>query len=114
MTRTEIVYLIIVVAVLLLTVPTARASIRKRKIYGGTPSQLFHFLGVAFYIAVLPAGVCGTALVGFGFGLPLLLIFLALAFVSLFIFAVFERPLIHNEPNVSRGWTEEDARSSGL
>jgi hypothetical protein len=112
MTRPEIVYLIIAVTVLLLTIPTARASIRKRRIYGGTPSQLFHTLGVAFYVAVLPAGICGTALVGFGFGLPLLLVFLGLAFVALLIFAVFERPTIPAE--INRGWTEEDARTSGL
>jgi hypothetical protein len=112
MTRTEIVYLIIAVTVLLLTVPTARASVRKRTIYGGAPSQLFHTLGVAFYVAVLPAGICGTALVGFAFGLPLLLIFLGLAFVSLLVYAVFERPVIPEETH--HGWTEEDARTSGL
>jgi hypothetical protein len=112
MTRTEIVYLIIAVTVLLLTVPTLRASIEKRKIYGGVLAQLFHALGVAFYVAVLPAGICGTALVGFGFGLPLLLMFLALAFVALLIYAVFERPVI--PPEINRGWTEEDARTSGL
>jgi hypothetical protein len=97
-------------------VPAARRSIAREKIHGGSVAESFHLAGVFAYLAVLPSALCGSFLVGpLEFGIPLALGFLALALLALFGYGVIERPARAKvTPTEDRGWTAEDARSSGL
>jgi len=116
MDRTVLTLLITLAVIVLLSVPTARSSARRDKIYGGTGARVFHFLGAAIYIGVLPAALCGSILVGpFKLGIPLAFGLLALSFLLLMAYAIFERPArAASKPSEDRGWTAEDALKSGL
>jgi hypothetical protein len=116
MDRTLLTLLITLAVMVLLSVPTARSSAKRDKIYGGTGARLFHFLGAAVYIGVLPAALCGSILVGpFKLGIPLAFGLLAVSFLLLIIYAFFERPARSTlKPSEERGWTAEDALKSGL
>jgi len=115
MDRTQIIILITLVIVAIGALPVSRKSRSKSPIYGGTPAEFFHFLGSAAYVGVLPAGLLGTLFVGFlRLGLPLALTYLGIAVACLFIYAFFERNARKGITVEDRGWTAEDARSSGL
>ncbi|MBZ0297609.1 MAG: hypothetical protein K8L99_33945 [Anaerolineae bacterium] len=94
-----------------------RSSMRREPVYGGTLAKVFHFLGVTLLVVVLPSVL--TALIlggGFRVAFPVGMTLLLSSLVMLVIFAVFERPartaaLADAE---DRGWTEKDARTSGL
>lgn len=109
---------VIVVSLVLgiaLCLPTARRSVKKDKIYGGFLAELFHYIGVATYLCVLPAALLGTFLVGpLKFGIPLALTFLGISLIALLLYALVEHPARANIVIEDRGWTEQDARSSGL
>jgi hypothetical protein len=92
---------------------TARGSARREKIYGGQLALVFHYLGAAAMTGVLPV-VLASLILGQGFGLafPLGVSFLATSFVALLLFAVIERPA--RARHQKHGWTEHDARTSGL
>ncbi|HSK87354.1 MAG TPA: hypothetical protein VK880_03315, partial [Anaerolineales bacterium] len=99
--------MITLAAMVLLSIPIARRSARQAKINGGTGAQVFHFLGAAVYIGVIPAALCGSILVGpFKLGIPLALGLLAVSFLLLVGYAIFERPaLAALKPAEDRGWT---------
>lgn len=116
MTDLEIMLLVGLVFGLIVGPLTARSSIRREKIYGGTPAKLLHLLASGMYVATPPTILTGV-IVGVGlktlFPLALLLIFGSLGI--LIIFAIFEkqaRPA--PDAKSERGWTAEDARTSGL
>ncbi|MCQ3929756.1 MAG: hypothetical protein DPW16_04800 [Chloroflexi bacterium] len=95
---------------------TARSSIRREKIYGGTPAKSLHLLASGMYVATPPTILTGVIVsVGVKTFIP---VGLALIFGSLgvlLIFAIFEkqaRPT--RDTKTERGWTAEDARKSGL
>ncbi|HLV36099.1 MAG TPA: hypothetical protein VKY59_13325 [Spirillospora sp.] len=92
---------------------TARGSARREKIYGGQAALIFHYIGAATVTGVLPV-VLASLILGGGFGLafPLAVSFMLTGFVALLIFAAIERPA--RSQHVARGWTEHDARTSGL
>jgi hypothetical protein len=96
---------------------TARSSMRRAPIYGGVLAKAFHLLGASAIIGVVP-GVITALILGGGFGVafPVALLFLAIGFGTLLLFAIFERPArtLHLVQEQSRGWTAEDARTSGL
>jgi fatty acid desaturase len=94
----------------------ARVSQRKDKIHGGFPAKFFHLLGAMLFVSLVP-GVLTGIILGFGFSVivPALIIAL-LAFTCFVLHAAFEsqpRKLALSR-QVDRGWTEEDARKSGL
>ncbi|MBZ0317633.1 MAG: hypothetical protein K8L91_14525 [Anaerolineae bacterium] len=116
MTDFEIMLLVGLVFGLIVGPLTARSSIRREKIYGGTPSKSLHLLASGMYVATPPTILTGV-IVGVGlktlFPLALALIFGSLG--VLMIFAIFEkqaRPV--RDTKLDRGWTAEDARTSGL
>jgi hypothetical protein len=98
---------------------TARSSNRREKIYGGLLAQIFHYIGAGSFVAVLPV-VLTSLIVGGGFKLafPLGIGFLATSLIALVVFAIFERPALEAAKRTleaeDRGWTKEDAISSGL
>lgn len=104
-------------------------SIERKPIRGGGISGLFSFLSGLCFVAILPSILMSilvlhpeaVQLAGMTWH-PLILLVLALglgSFVFAFFHALFERgPLeraLQSEASrETRGWTEEDARSSGL
>ncbi len=94
---------------------TARSSARREKIYGGQAARIFHYIGAAAVTGVLPV-VLASLILGGGFGtaFPLAVSFMLTGFVALVIFAVIEQPARSRQGQTARGWTEHDARTSGL
>jgi membrane-bound metal-dependent hydrolase YbcI (DUF457 family) len=95
---------------------TAQSSKKRESIQGGTLSEVFHFLSGAIMATLTP-----TILVSiFVFRLPLLqLVGLALGLFALsllcaFLHAIAEKPALKPVVVDDTGWTEEDARTSGL
>ena len=104
-------------------------SVGSQEIHGGALSRLFNFLSGACFAAILPC-VCASVLVlhpdmaviaGFAVS-PIIVILVGFALLSLvfsILFAVVERgPMerarMQEAAREPRGWTEEDARTSGL
>jgi hypothetical protein len=95
---------------------TARSANRRQPVHGGALAHLFHTIGAGAFVAVLP-GVLTGLIVGAGFVPSFLLAvgFLLLSYVALLAFAVVERPAAARaQAEAARGWTEDDARASGL
>jgi hypothetical protein len=92
---------------------TARGSARRERIHGGQAALVFHYIGAAAVTGVLPV-VLASLILGGGFGLafPLAVSFMLTGFLSLVIFAAVEHPARRRQ--AVRGWTEQDARTSGL
>lgn len=106
-----------------------RHSMRREPVYGGRPAVLFNFLSAAFFAAIFPT-VCMSVLVlhpdmveiaGITFS-PIILIvviFALLSLLSALLFAIVERaPLERARKEKAKrgaqGWTEQDAKTSGL
>ena len=106
-----------------------RRSSEQQPIYGGAPAAIFNFLSGLCFAAILPA-VCASVLVlhpdmlevaGVTLS-PIIVILVGLALLSLLfsiLFALFERrPLERAQQETAlrdaQGWTEQDAKTSGL
>ena len=115
MDRSQIVVLVAFVIAATASVSTTRISKKKENIYGGLFAEVFHYLGVIAYLAVLPAALLGSLFVGpFKLGIPLALACLGVALLLFIGYAFVERSARVGLILEDRGWTEEDARSSGL
>jgi hypothetical protein len=116
MDRAQIVLLATLIFAVLASFPVARQSRKKDAVHGGLLAGLFHHIGVAAYLAVLPSALIGSIVIGpLEFGIPVAITCLALAVAALLLYAVFERPARANQTSIEdRGWTEQDARTSGL
>ena len=92
---------------------TARSSAQREKIYGGQTALIFHYIGAAAVTGILPL-VLATLILGGGFStaFPLAVSFMVTGFLALVIFAIIEQPA--RSAQVSKGWTEQDARTSGM
>lgn len=96
---------------------TARSSARREKIYGGTLARVFHYVGAGLFAATLPVVIVSLLLKGgFRLAFPMAVGFLVVSFLVLVAFAYVEYPLYAAEQRkkAEQGWTEQDARSSGL
>ena len=106
-----------------------RRSVQRDPIHGGALAALFNLLSGMCFIAILPT-VCASVLLlhpdmlsvaGVAIS-PIIAIVVVLAVLSLVfsvLFAVFERAPLERAQNEralreSQGWTEQDARTSGL
>lgn len=106
-----------------------RRSLQQQPVHGGGVARFFNFLSGLCFVAILPT-VCASVLflhpelinvAGMTLN-PLIPIVLGLAALSLllsFLFALVEKaPAARDHQEKARrerqGWTEEDARSSGL
>jgi len=92
---------------------TARSSAKREKIYGGQAALIFHYIGAAAVTGVLPV-VLSSLILGGGFStaFPLGVGFMVTGFLALVIFAVIEQPA--RSEHLAKGWTEQDARTSGM
>lgn len=106
-----------------------RRSTGQQPIHGGAPAAIFNFLSGLCFAAILPT-VCASVLVlhpdmlqlaGITLS-PIIVILVGLALLSLLfsiLFALFERrPLERAQQETAlrdaQGWTEQDAKTSGL
>jgi MFS family permease len=96
---------------------TARSTERREKIYGGTVARVLNLIASVLFVAIVPTVLTGVIL-GHGFlGLPYALAYFLASFIVLLIYAMIERPAREanvTERSIVQGWTEQDARSSGL
>lgn len=115
--RTLVIVLGLVVFGLVFGALTARSSEKRLKIYGGSMSRLFNYLASSAMTALAP-----TALISiFVFRLEILQIVLvvagifAITFIFITLHAIIEKPALEQmKPVEDRGWTEQDAKTSGL
>lgn len=101
---------------LVVGVLTERSSNRRDPIYGGGPARLFHYLA-ASAVTAMPVTIISAAIAGgILFALIVALALAAVLWLSALIFAAIERPAREAalSAKAARGWTEEDARTSGL
>ena len=102
----------------------ARRSHRQDPIYGGGLAQGLHYLSASI-VSAMPVTVIGVIItthgagsiwLRLGYALLTAMALSALMYTSAFLFATVERPA--REAALQRktqlGWTEEDARTSGL
>lgn len=99
---------------------TARSSMRRDKIHGGTVAQLVHGLACVAMMMVLPL-ILGSIFIGHnaGYGIVFGLGLIGVCGGLLVIFATFENAprqayLKTLKPKEDKGWTAEDALKSGL
>jgi hypothetical protein len=113
-TTQQTIIAIVVILGIIGSFPLSRISMKREPIYGGLIAKIFHQLGVGSFIAVIPSGLLGGLFAGFLFGIGLALSFLAITFGFLYLFATIEEP--HRKKHVveDKGWTEADARASGM
>lgn len=121
--------IVLVVLVLGLGYVVNQHSMKREPIYGGSLSIVFNFLSGLFFVAILPT-VCMSVLVlhpgmvniaGITFH-PIVLtviVFAVLSILSSILFAIvekapLEKALAEQAKRESEGWTEEDAKTSGL
>lgn len=120
---------VLVILVLGLGYVVNQHSLKREPVYGGTPSIVFNFLTGLFFVAIMPT-VCMSVLVihpsmvnvlGITFH-PIVLtviIFGLLSLCSAILFAIvektpLEKALAEKAKHKAEGWTEEDAKTSGL
>ena len=117
MDKAQIALLIGLGFALILGYLTARGSQRREPIYGGRLAQILHYIGAAGVTGILPVVLASLILRGgFALAFPLALSFMGTSLVALLLFALIEYPAreLAQQAAQERGWTEEDARSSGL
>ncbi len=128
-TNTIIGLIVLVVVVFGLAYVVNQHSMRRKPIYGGPPSILFNFLAGLFFVAILPT-ICMSVFVfhpgminvlGITFHpIVFIIVFFALlSLVSTILFAIVEKSpmqsaIAEQARREAQGWTEEDARTSGL
>jgi len=96
---------------------TARTSNKHDPVYGGQAVQTLHILGCGLFVAILPTVLTSAFILHTGHMIPSVVVGAAVAsYAVLLVFAALERP--HREQALAdkerRGWTEQDARTSGL
>jgi hypothetical protein len=94
-----------------------RSSIRRNAIHGGIVAHIFHFIGATALMTVIPTFIAALIFGGGGkIAIPFAIALALTSSLSMIIFAIAERPALeaYQKAQDDRGWTEEDARSSGL
>lgn len=121
--------IVLIVLVLGLGYVVNQHSLKREPVYGGMPSVVFNFLTGLFFVGILPT-VCMSIFVlhpghvdvaGITFNPVLLtvIVFAVFSLLSSILFAVVEKApleqaLAEQAKREAAGWTEEDAKTSGL
>lgn len=94
----------------------ALISHRAEKVRGGILAHILHYLGAVGVVGAVPGGIAAIAR-GAGFlGIVMVAVsFVLISVVSLWLYAMVEHPARAGlATQEDRGWTEQDARTSGL
>lgn len=87
---------IVVATGAIFSVPVMHASNRRQPSHGRRLATVFHFIAVFCYVGITPAILAGSLLVGpLKLGIPFGLLLLAIAMMSLIIYAALERNAVH-------------------
>ncbi|QPC80987.1 hypothetical protein G4Y79_14875 [Phototrophicus methaneseepsis] len=117
MSREAIAILGLVIFGLIFGYFTSRSSQKREAIYSGPIAQVFHYLASSLLCTLTPTILVSVIVLHVGF-IRAVLIALAmfiLALILLLPYALLEKPAIEDrEKQDDRGWTREDAISSGL
>jgi hypothetical protein len=96
----------------------SRKAAQHEKIYGGAIPTALNYIVAAAMITIAPSVLCSTVVLhnGFWFAIAMVAVIFLIAVSSSMLFAVFENSARKAalSKKVDRGWTEEDARTSGL
>lgn len=95
---------------------TTQTSARRDPIYGGTASRALHYL-MASIVTAMPITILICVIVGgFLFAITVAAGLIISLWTTALIFASFERPAREAAlaDKANQGWTEQDARTSGL
>jgi hypothetical protein len=109
-------FLISLVISLFLAAYVALISHRADQVRGGALAHVLHYLGAIGVVGTLPGGIAAIARGGGILGIVMVAVaFVLIAVVFLWLYAMVEKPardlLAQQEDH---GWTEKDARTSGL
>lgn len=118
MTQTQVIAILFVVAFGLgIGLFTARASNKRESIHGGQVATFLHYLSSALLTAMVPTILVSLFIFHVGVLNAILLgaVLFASAFLLLIPFAAIEQPALQAyQAREDRGWTREDAETSGL
>lgn len=107
----------------------ARSSNQREKLHGNQVARFFHYVACGLLSSIAPSvlvmaliihphwiDIAGLAVAPIVQMLAIALAMMGLALVCLMIFAVLEKPAKEawQQAQIDRGWTEKDARESGL
>jgi hypothetical protein len=123
--------LILVVLGLVVAYTTSRSSNKREKLHGGTSSQILNYLASGLIAMIAPTVLCnvffihpnflgtiapfGWNLTAFAHALVIALVMIALALLLLMPLAATEKPYLDKlAKREDKGWTKEDAETSGL
>lgn len=126
--------IILVVLGLGLAYTTSRSSNKREKIHGGTPSQALNYLASGFLAMLAPTALCNIFFIHPNFLAPILpflhegsffftlthvlviaLSMIGVALLLLIPFGAIEKPFLDKlAKQEDKGWTKEDAETSGL
>ncbi len=116
LTRVGEAFLISLVISIFLAAYVALVSHRADQVRGGVAAHVLHYLGAIGVVGTLPGGIAAIARGSGIIGIILVAVgFVLIAVVSLWFYAMVEKPahdLLAQQED--RGWTEQDARTSGL
>ncbi len=95
---------------------TARASQQREPIYGGGAAVAMHYFTASISTATPVMTILCLITGGFLYAVSVALSLLILSYASATVFATLERPAREGalSQKIAQGWTEEDARTSGL
>jgi hypothetical protein len=93
----------------------ARGSEKAQKIEGGQPARMLHFLACVVLASIAPSVMCQVLVLHTGSAFWTALVMIGILFVLLLAYAAFELPAKAKiKKKEDKGWTAEDARTSGL
>ena len=101
---------------LILGIFTARSSMNRDPIYGGAPSKTLHYV-MASIVTAMPITIVSCAITGgLVYAITVAVTLTATLWSTAYIFGSIERPIREQAlaSQAEKGWTEEDARTSGL
>lgn len=113
-----VVVFILVIGGVLLGFWAANQSQQRDPLRGGIPSRIFHQITASIMISLTPTVLTCIIILRIPIlqVVGLIVVMVAIALASMMAHAYFEKPAIENyvDEAAKRGWTEEDARTSGL
>jgi cobalamin synthase len=95
---------------------TARSSHQRDTVHGGMMAQFFQYIASALWATLTPTVLTSVIVLDVPLLQALLIAvaMLAIAFLATLLHAVFEKPALDKLEQEDRGWTAQDAVSSGL
>lgn len=117
MSRELIVLVILVVCGVVFGWTTAQSSLKREKIHSSGLARVFHYLSSALMAALTPAVLLFIFVLHLPFltAIGIAISMFALSVLFLVPFAFLEKPALEAaRAKEDRGWTEKDARESGL